>query len=96
MSLTLSFWFYLPGYAKDHQPCVIFMDEIDAIGGKRFSQGTSADREVQRTLMELLNQLDGFEALGAVKMVMATNRPDILDPALMRPVRASVVLLLRV
>merc|ERR1712036_24354 len=75
------------GYAKEHQPCVIFMDEIDAIGGKRFSQGTSADREIQRTLMELLNQLDGFEALGAVKMVMATNRPDILDPALLRPGR---------
>lgn len=75
------------GYAKDHAPTVIFMDEIDAIGGKRFSQGSSADREIQRTLMELLNQLDGFEDLGAVKMVMATNRPDILDPALMRPGR---------
>ncbi|KAG5175172.1 P-loop containing nucleoside triphosphate hydrolase protein [Tribonema minus] len=75
------------GYAKDHQPCVIFMDEIDAIGGSRFSEGTSADREIQRTLMELLNQLDGFESLGQVKMVMATNRPDILDPALLRPGR---------
>jgi 26S proteasome regulatory subunit T4 len=75
------------GYAKDHQPCVIFMDEIDAIGGRRFSQGTSADREIQRTLMELLNQLDGFEQLGQVKMVMATNRPDTLDPALLRPGR---------
>lgn len=76
----------LSGYARDHEPCVIFMDEIDAIGGKRFSEGTSADREIQRTLMELLNQMDGFEALGSVKVVMATNRPDILDPALMRPV----------
>jgi len=75
------------GYAKDHQPCVIFMDEIDAIGGSRMSEGSSADREIQRTLMELLNQLDGFEQLGAVKMVMATNRPDILDPALLRPGR---------
>lgn len=75
------------GYAKDHQPCVIFMDEIDAIGGRRFSQGTSADREIQRTLMELLNQLDGFDDLGKVKMVMATNRPDTLDPALLRPGR---------
>lgn len=75
------------GYAKDHQPCVIFMDEIDAIGGSRFSEGSSADREIQRTLMELLNQLDGFESLGAVKIVMATNRPDILDPALLRPGR---------
>lgn len=75
------------GFARDHQPCVIFMDEIDAIGGSRFSEGTSADREIQRTLMELLNQMDGFEAQGQVKMVMATNRPDILDPALLRPGR---------
>mmetsp|Transcript_16038 Transcript_16038/g.22752 ORF Transcript_16038/g.22752 Transcript_16038/m.22752 type:complete len:402 (-) Transcript_16038:161-1366(-) len=75
------------GFARDHQPCVIFMDEIDAIGGSRFSEGTSADREIQRTLMELLNQMDGFEEQGQVKMVMATNRPDILDPALLRPGR---------
>jgi len=75
------------GYAREHQPCVIFMDEIDAIGGRRFSQGTSADREIQRTLMELLNQLDGFDTLGQVKMIMATNRPDTLDPALLRPGR---------
>lgn len=75
------------GYARDHEPCVIFMDEIDAIGGRRFSQGTSADREIQRTLMELLNQLDGFDELGKVKMIMATNRPDTLDPALLRPGR---------
>ena len=47
------------GYARDHQPCLIFMDEIDAIGGGRFSEGTSADREIQRTSMELLNQIDG-------------------------------------
>ncbi|KAI8486932.1 PREDICTED: 26S protease regulatory subunit 10B [Branchiostoma belcheri] len=75
------------GYAKDHQPCIIFMDEIDAIGGRRFSEGTSADREIQRTLMELLNQMDGFDRLGKVKMIMATNRPDTLDPALLRPGR---------
>lgn len=49
------------------KPCIIFMDEIDAIGGRRFSEGTSADREIQRTLMELLNQLDGFDQLGKVK-----------------------------
>ncbi|GFG28997.1 hypothetical protein Cfor_00651, partial [Coptotermes formosanus] len=74
-------------YARDHQPCIIFMDEIDAIGGRRFSEGTSADREIQRTLMELLNQMDGFDSLGQVKIIMATNRPDTLDPALLRPGR---------
>lgn len=63
------------------------MDEIDAIGGRRFSEGTSADREIQRTLMELLNQMDGFDYLGKTKIIMATNRPDTLDPALMRPGR---------
>ncbi|KAJ1775949.1 26S proteasome subunit rpt4 [Coemansia sp. RSA 2523] len=75
------------GYARDHEPCIIFMDEIDAIGGRRFSEGTSADREIQRTLMELLNQMDGFDSLGKIKMIMATNRPDTLDPALLRPGR---------
>ncbi|KAM5548754.1 26S proteasome regulatory subunit S10B [Rosa sericea] len=74
-------------YARDHQPCIIFMDEIDAIGGARLSEGTSSDREVQRTLMELLNQLDGFDQLGKVKIIMATNRPDTLDSALLRPGR---------
>jgi len=75
------------GYARENEPCIIFMDEIDAIGGRRFSQGSSADREIQRTLMELLNQIDGFEKLGKVKIIMATNRPDVLDPALLRPGR---------
>ena len=109
-------------YAREHEPCIIFMDEIDAIGGRRFSEGTSADREIQRTLMEvshggklpphdtypaftricqrgkprvyvgiaysqLLNQMDGFDSLGRTKLIMATNRPDTLDPALMRPGR---------
>ena len=74
-------------YARDHAPCIIFMDEIDAIGGRRFSEGNSSDREVQRTLMELLNQMDGFDELGQVKLIMATNRPDTLDPALLRPGR---------
>ena len=74
-------------WAKTNAPCIVFMDEIDAIGGKRFNQGTSADREIQRTLMELLNCMDGFDTLDGVKIVMATNRPDVLDPALLRPGR---------
>lgn len=74
-------------YASDRRPCIIFLDEIDAIGGKRSSESSSADREVQRTLMELLAQLDGFKKLEDVKIIMATNRPDILDPALLRPGR---------
>ena len=53
-------------YAKDHQPCIIFIDEIDAIGGRRMSEGSSSDREIQRTLMELLAQLDGFDDIGQV------------------------------
>ena len=69
---------------QEHEPCIIFMDEVDAIGGRRFSEGTSADREIQRTLMELLNQMDGFDTLGQTKIIMATNRPDTLDPALLR------------
>jgi 26S proteasome regulatory subunit T4 len=74
-------------YARERAPCVIFMDEIDAIGGKRSRDSSSSDREVQRTLMELLSQLDGFKDLDDVKIIMATNRPDILDPALLRPGR---------
>lgn len=74
-------------YAKEHEPCIIFMDEVDAIGGRRFSEGTSADREIQRTLMELLTQMDGFDNFGQTKIIMATNRPDTLDPALLRPGR---------
>lgn len=74
-------------YARKKAPCVIFMDEIDAIGGKRSDDSNSSDREVQRTLMELLNQMDGFNDLDNVKIIMATNRPDILDPALLRPGR---------
>ncbi|GMJ02683.1 hypothetical protein like AT1G45000 [Hibiscus trionum] len=73
--------------ARDHQPCIIFIDEIDAIGGRRLTDGTSMDRDIHRTMMELLNQLDGFDQLGKVKMIMTTNRPDILDPALLRPGR---------
>lgn len=74
-------------YARDHEPCIIFIDEVDAIGGKRYDGGTSSDREVQRTMMELLAQMDGFDTLSKVKIIMATNRPDTLDPALLRPGR---------
>ena len=81
-------------YARNNSPSVIFIDEIDAIGGKWFSEGSSADREIQRTLMELLNQLDGFDNLIKVKIIMATNRPDVLDPALLRPGRLDRKLLI--
>jgi 26S proteasome regulatory subunit T4 len=74
-------------FAKQNLPCIIFIDEIDSIGGRRFSEGSSADREIQRTLIELLNQIDGFDELLAIKIIMATNRPDVLDPALLRPGR---------
>ncbi len=61
------------------------MDEIDVISGRRFSEGTSADREIQRTLMDLLNYLDGFEDLGRVKVLIATKRLYVLDPGLLKP-----------
>ncbi|MDA8727680.1 proteasome-activating nucleotidase [Euryarchaeota archaeon] len=73
--------------AKEKSPSIIFLDEIDAIGAKRLDGSTSGDREVQRTLMQLLAELDGFDALEDVKIIAATNRPDILDDALMRPGR---------
>ncbi|KAK8705660.1 hypothetical protein V6N13_049257 [Hibiscus sabdariffa] len=74
-------------YARYHQPCIIFMDEIDAIGGRRSSRGKDCDSEVVKTMMELLNQLDGFNQLDNVKVIMATNQLDALDPALVRPGR---------
>lgn len=70
--------------AKEKSPCIIFIDEIDAIGTKRFDSEVSGDREVQRTMLELLNQLDGFSSDASIKVIAATNRADILDPALMR------------
>eukprot|EP00188_Purpureofilum_apyrenoidigerum_P004276 Plantae.Rhodophyta-Purpureofilum_apyrenoidigerum.ctg4746.p1 GENE.Plantae.Rhodophyta-Purpureofilum_apyrenoidigerum.ctg4746~~Plantae.Rhodophyta-Purpureofilum_apyrenoidigerum.ctg4746.p1 ORF type:complete len:406 (-),score=104.62 Plantae.Rhodophyta-Purpureofilum_apyrenoidigerum.ctg4746:150-1367(-) len=75
--------------AREHAPSIIFMDEIDSIGGSRMnsSGGGSGDSEVQRTMLELLNQLDGFEPTKNIKVLMATNRIDILDPALLRPGR---------
>lgn len=73
--------------ARENAPSIIFIDEIDAIATKRFDAQTGADREVQRILLELLNQMDGFEQSANVKVIMATNRADTLDPALMRPGR---------
>ncbi|MDI6702945.1 proteasome-activating nucleotidase [Methanothermobacter wolfeii] len=73
--------------AKEKAPSIIFIDEIDAVAAKRLKSSTSGDREVQRTLMQLLAELDGFESRGNVGIVAATNRPDILDPALLRPGR---------
>ena len=70
--------------AKEKSPAIIFIDEIDAIGTKRFDSDTNGDREVQRTMLELLNQLDGFSSDDRIKIIAATNRADILDPALMR------------
>ena len=78
--------------AKDKSPAIIFLDEIDAIGAKRLDSATSGDREVQRTLMQLLAELDGFDALEDVKIIAATNRPDILDDALLRPGRFDRVI----
>ena len=73
--------------ARERTPAILFIDEIDAIGAKRLDTATSGDREVQRTLMQLLAELDGFAPLGNVKLIAATNRPDILDEALLRPGR---------
>ncbi|MGL6298134.1 MAG: proteasome-activating nucleotidase [Methanobacteriaceae archaeon] len=73
--------------AKEKAPSIIFIDEIDAVAAKRLKSSTSGDREVQRTLMQLLAELDGFEHRGDIGIVAATNRPDILDPALLRPGR---------
>merc|ERR1719510_2079676 len=73
--------------ARGKKACIIFFDEIDAVGGARFDDGAGGDNEVQRTMLELINQLDGFDPRGNIKVLMATNRPDTLDPALMRPGR---------
>ncbi|MHA1651478.1 MAG: proteasome-activating nucleotidase [Candidatus Helarchaeota archaeon] len=73
--------------AKNKAPSIVFIDELDAVGSRRLEVATSGDREVQRTLMQLLSILDGFDARGDVRILAATNRPDILDPALLRPGR---------
>jgi 26S proteasome regulatory subunit T3 len=73
--------------ARENAPSIIFIDEVDSIATKRFDANTGADREVQRVLMELLTQMDGFEQSTNVKVIMATNRWDTLDPAILRPGR---------
>ena len=74
-------------FARENSPSILFIDELDAIGSRRLDLATSGDREVQRTLMQLLSELDGFNPRGDVKVVAATNRIDILDPAMLRPGR---------
>ncbi|EYU36890.1 hypothetical protein MIMGU_mgv1a023068mg [Erythranthe guttata] len=73
--------------AKKNSPAIVFIDEVDAIATARFDAQRVADREVQRILLELLNQMDGFDQTVNVKVIMATNRADTLDPALLRPGR---------
>ncbi|CAA16915.2 AAA domain-containing protein [Schizosaccharomyces pombe] len=73
--------------ARTKKACIIFFDEIDAIGGARFDDGAGGDNEVQRTMLELITQLDGFDPRGNIKVLFATNRPNTLDEALMRPGR---------
>ncbi len=74
-------------YARSRAPAIIFIDEIDAIGSRRVKMGTSGEREVQRTILQLLAEIDGFDPLANVKVIAATNRLDLLDPALLRPGR---------
>ncbi|WP_048058927.1 proteasome-activating nucleotidase [Desulfurococcus amylolyticus] len=73
--------------ARKKAPSIVFIDELDAIAAKRIDIGTSGEREVQRTLMQLLAEIDGFRPLDRVKIIAATNRIDILDPAILRPGR---------
>ena len=73
--------------AKERAPSIIFIDEIDALAATRVEIGTSGEREVQRTFMQLLAEIDGFKPLGNVKVIGCTNRKEILDPAILRPGR---------
>merc|ERR550525_1514720 len=73
--------------ADENAPSIVFIDEIDAIGTKRYDSTSGGEREIQRTMLELLNQLDGFDSRGEVKVIMATNKIESLDPALLRPGR---------
>jgi 26S proteasome regulatory subunit T2 len=71
--------------AEENAPSIVFIDEIDAIGTKRYDSNSGGEKEIQRTMLELLNQLDGFDSRGDVKVIMATNKIETLDPALIRP-----------
>ena len=73
--------------AQDKAPSIIFIDELDSIGASRYDGATAGDREVQRTLIQLLSEMDGFNSRGEVRLLAATNRLDILDKALLRPGR---------
>lgn len=73
--------------AEEMAPSIVFIDEIDAIGSKRYESRSGGEQEVQRTMLELLNQLDGFDSRSDVKVIMATNKIETLDPALIRPGR---------
>merc|ERR1711934_428714 len=73
--------------AEEHAPTIVFIDEIDAVGTKRYDSNSGGEREIQRTMLELLNQLDGFDSRGDVKVLLATNKIETLDPALIRPGR---------
>jgi len=79
-------------FARKRAPAIIFIDEIDSLAAKRMEVGTSGEREVNRTFMQLLAELDGFKPLGNVKVIGATNRKDILDPAIIRPGRLDRLL----
>lgn len=78
--------------AREKSPTILFLDELDSIAGKRSDSSTSADREVHRTLIQLLAELDGFDPLGDVRIIAATNRPDILDSAILRPGRLDRII----
>jgi len=75
--------------ADEHAPSIVFIDEIDAVGTKRYDSTSGGEREIQRTMLELLNQMDGFDARADVKVILATNRIESLDPALLRPGRVD-------
>ncbi|MDH7510163.1 MAG: proteasome-activating nucleotidase [Methanolinea sp.] len=78
--------------AREKSPSIVFIDEIDAVGSTRTNDGTSGSAEVQRTLMQLLAEMDGFDTRGDVRIMAATNRVDMLDPALLRPGRFDRVI----